>query len=73
MVNSFPQNQDNHARQVVSRDRVVPAFAVSGQDWPEAGLRWGFGHGRASKSHLWCPPPQTGLLDVFPVSESGKH
>ena len=37
MVKSFPQNQDNRARQAVSRDRVVPAFAVSGQDWPEAG------------------------------------
>ena len=30
MVKSFPQNQDNHARQAVSRDRVVPAFAASG-------------------------------------------
>ena len=37
MVKSFPQNQDNHTRQEVSRDRVVPAFAVSGQSWPEAG------------------------------------
>ena len=37
MVKSFPQNQDNHARQEVSRDRVVPALAVSGQSWPQAG------------------------------------
>ena len=74
MVKSFPQNQDNHARQVVSRDRVVPAFAVSGQDWPETGLRPGkvslprgaAGHpqGRSAVKELrsgWtrCPPWRT--------------
>ena len=37
MVKSSPQNQDNRARQAVSRDRVVRVFVVSGQSCPEAG------------------------------------
>ena len=52
MVKSFPQNQDNHARPVMSRDRVVAAFVVSGQDWPEAGLRpWKVSLPRAAAGH----------------------
>ena len=29
--------------------------------------------GERASLNLWCPPPQTGLLDLFPVSESGTH